>query len=190
MKAIEFKNNTAQRIYDDYIKRCRKILSILPAKDAEESLLEINSHIYEYLQHHPEMDESESLLNILERLGALEETLKEVVAAKKIDQAVRTFNIKHLVQALWLNISNGFVYVALSILTLLLTFFPVLILLKLVYPSDTGYFISGKGHDFGFIRGEKGTEMLGHWFIPLMLVFCAALYFLIILLLKLLRKKR
>lgn len=189
MKTIEFNNNTSQRIYTDYIKRCRKVLAILPARDCEESLLEINSYIYEYMDNHRQADETESLMNILERLGPPEETLKEVIAAKKIDQAVKTFNIKHLVQALVLNAGNGVVYIVLSVLTLVLACFPVLIVLKLIYPADTGYFSSGGQHSFGFIRGEKGAELLGNWFIPLMLAFCAALYCIIILLLKLVRKK-
>lgn len=188
MKAITFNNSASQRIYDEYIKRCRKALATLPDKDSEESLLEINSYIYEYMQHHEQSDETESLRNILERLGPPEEILKEVIAAKKIDQAVKTFNLKHLVQALFLNISNGVVYIILSLLTLLLASFPVMIILKLLYPADTGYFSSGGQHSFGFIRGEKGTEVLGHWFIPLMLVCFAALYCIIILLLKLVHK--
>ncbi len=190
MKPLDFKDRSAKRIYHNYIRRCDKMLNILSAKDKEESLLEINSYIYEYLQDHSSNDELESLLNIIERIGAPEETLKEVIATKKLKQAAQTFQLKHLLQALLLNLSNGVIYVILSILTLLLVAFPIMITLKLIYPADTGYFVGGGQHDFGFIRGDKGEEVMGSWFIPLMIAGCLLLYVFIILLIKVIEKNK
>jgi len=98
MKAIPFDNPSAQRVYNDYIQRCRRVTAILSAKDREEVLLEINSHIYEYLC------------------------------------ATRTFNPKHLIQALALNLTNVVIYIIISALFLFEITFPTLIILKLIYP--------------------------------------------------------
>jgi hypothetical protein len=190
MKRIEFFSLEAQRIYDTYISRCVRSLAILSQEDKEDCLMELNSHIYEYIQAHSDDSEITRLLNALDRLGEPELTLREVIAAKKIDQAVRTFNIKHLIQALVLNVRNGLVYIVLSVMTLLLVAFPSLILLKILYPDDTGYFRGNGQNDFGYIVGHEGkTEVLGYWFIPIMLAFCAVLYAVIFLCLKLLRRK-
>jgi uncharacterized membrane protein len=150
MKLLTFKNNSAQRIYDDYISRCKKAIKSLSDSDKEECLLEINSHIYEHIQDNATQDELENLLNVLERLGLPEETLKEYVAAKKIDQAVKTFNPKHLIQALYLNIRNGIIYVFLSVLVLFFCCFLLLMIFKAIYPENVGLFIG------------NGTFMFGH----------------------------
>jgi hypothetical protein len=190
MKRIEFFGSEARRIYDDYIRRSARTLAILSEEDKEDCLMEINSHIYEYMQANTDGSEITRLLNALERLGEPEITLREVIAAKKIDQAVRTFNIKHLIQALFLNLRNGFIYVVLSVMTLLLLPFSSLIFLKILYPDDTGYFRGNGQNNFGYIVGHEGqTEVLGWWFIPMMLGFCAVFYAMIILCLKFLRRK-
>lgn len=191
MKRIEFSSPEAQRIYDNYIRRSARILAILSDEDKEDCLMEINSHIYEFVEAHPHESEITRLLNALERLGEPEQTLREVIATKKIDQAVKTFNLKHLIQALALNFRNGIAYVVLSVMTLLLIAFPSLIVLKIVYPDDTGYFRGNGESNFGYIAvGHEGqTEMLGFWFIPMMLGFCAVFYAIIILCLALLRRK-
>jgi uncharacterized membrane protein len=202
MNTLSFKNNSAQRIYNDYIKRCKNATRILSKGDQEDCLLEINSHIYEYLSANHTGDELESLLNILERLGPPEEILKEIVATKKIGEATRTFNPKHLIQALLLNISNGIIYIILFILFLFELCFPVLIVLKIIYPDRTGFFIGNDGNFlFGYhtksISGgigagnynmDSSTEQLGNWFIPVTIIIALLVYTGIILLLKSIKK--
>ena len=204
MKAIPFDNHSAQRVYNDYIQRCRKATAILSAKDREEVLLEINSHIYEYLCANSTADQMEALLNVLERLGAPEETLREMVATKKIGEATRTFNPKHLIQALALNLTNGVLYIILSVLFLLEIVFPVLIMLKLIYPDRVGLFIHSNGTflygyiskagsggiSIGFSNPAKGTEILGSWFIPVSLLIAVLIYIGIIFLLKVVKKNK
>ncbi len=202
MKAIPFDNPSAQRVYNDYIQRCRRVTAILSAKDREEVLLEINSHIYEYLCANSATDQLEALLNVLERLGAPEETLKEIVATKKIGEATRTFNPKHLIQALALNLTNGVIYIIISVLFLFEITFPALIVLKLIYPGRVGLFIY---HNGGFLFGYQNkalsggirvgssnpanaTELLGAWFIPVSLLLAALFYIGIIFLLKAVKK--
>ncbi|TAE28678.1 MAG: hypothetical protein EAZ91_14415 [Cytophagales bacterium] len=191
MKPLAFTNQAAQQLYNQYIDRCRKVVRLLPRAEQTECLMEVNSYIFEYVSSRSQADESASLVAILDRLGPPEVTLKEVVAAKKVDQAVRTFNPKHVALALLLNFRNGIAYVILAVLSLFLLCFPALIVLKLIYPADTGYFRSEHRNDFGFIgiRGAGQTEVLGWWFIPLMLVLGALCYGLIVLLLRLVRRK-
>jgi hypothetical protein len=43
MKLLQLENSSAQRIYDDYIVRCKKSLRILSEEDKEDCLLEINN---------------------------------------------------------------------------------------------------------------------------------------------------
>jgi hypothetical protein len=202
MTSLSFKNNSAQRIYNDYIKRCKNATKILSATDQEDCLLEINSYIYEFLSANNAGDEMESLLNVLDRLGAPEEIFKEIVATKKLGEATRTFNPKHLVQALILNISNGVIYSILFILFLFEICFPILIVLKLIYPSRTGLFVGNKGNFlYGYhhdtISGGIGSvnynmdnraEQLGNWFIPVTIIIALLVYISIILLLKAIKK--
>jgi hypothetical protein len=204
MKAISFDTQSAQRVYNDYIQRCRKATSILSVKDREDVLLEINSHIYEYLSANNAKDQLETLLNVLERLGAPEETLKEIVAYKKIGQATLTFNPKHLIQALVLNLTNGVIYIVLFVLFLLELAFPVLIILKLIYPDQVGLYAkrnggflygyisqSGSGGiSVGFSNRVEQTEILGSWFIPVTLLIAVVIYFGIIFLLKVVKKNK
>ncbi|MDP9041403.1 MAG: hypothetical protein M3N30_05435 [Bacteroidota bacterium] len=190
MKLISFRDASAQRVYNNYIQRCKKAVSILPDKDQEECLLEINSHIYEFLADHPSENEMKELLDVLDRLGPPEETLKNIVAAKKIEQATRTFNPKHLLQALVLNISNGIIYFILLVLYLLLLCFPILGILKFIRPGHVGYFISDNGRFwFGYVATvEHSKELLGYWFIPIIMVATGIIYIAIILILAILRK--
>lgn len=191
MKLIDFKSTNAQRIYVDYIKRSERALNILSNADQEDCLMELNSYIYEYTQAHQTEDETTTLLNILERLGPPETTLKEVVAAKKIDQAVKTFNLKHLVEALFLNLRNGLVYVILFVLTLMLICFPILIIMEMLYPADIGLFTGNNTFLFGTMEPKPGVnEVLGNTFIPVVTLLGVAFYFLIVFLLKLVKKTK
>jgi uncharacterized membrane protein len=191
MKRIEFKEEAAERIYSDYLRRSERSLKRLSEKDRNEILMEINSHIFEYLQDHSKEDELSALLNVIERLGAPEETLREQIASRKIDQAIQTYNLKHLLQALVLNIGNGIIYILLSILTLITACFPILVLLKLIFPAKTGYFRGPDYNNFGYISdADKSHELLGNWFIPIMIILGAFFYFLVFLLLKLVRTKK
>ena len=192
MKLIEFKDAATQRVYQNYINRCRRVVEILSAEDQEDCLMEVNSYIYEYTQNHQNDSEMIPLLNILERMGDPEITLKEIVAGKKIDQAVKTFNLKHLVQALFLNLKNGIVYVILAFMTLLLVSFPILIVMEILYPQETGLHVGGRTFIFGITnqREEGVSEVLGDGFIPVVIVLGIAFYFIIIFLLKLIKNKK
>ncbi|WP_343673431.1 hypothetical protein [Chitinophaga sp.] len=190
MKAIEFKSPASQRVYDNYIARCKRVVQILSKEDQEECLMEVNSYIYEYITDHDE-DEMTALLNILDRLGDPEITLKEVVASKKIDQAIKTFNIKYLLQALFLNLRNGIAYILLSFMTLMLVTFPVLIVMKIIKPEITGIWVGPHTFFFGIVEKREGIrEIAGNYFIPIAIISCILLYLIIIYILKAIRKKK
>ncbi len=188
---IILKNPSAERIYNDYIRRIRTATSLLNKEDQQEILMELNSHIYEHLQqdNQKQEDEVEKLLDVLERLGAPEEILKPLVADKKMEQAVKTFNPVHVFKALMLNITNGLSYVLFSIFYLFLSIFVVLIIMKILAPEQTGLFYHpGQVFVLG-ITDEKYLkyEVLGNWFIPVMLAGAIIFYLIITGLLKLKR---
>ena len=187
MKAIEFETSAAQKIYDDYIYRVAKTISILSEEDRIETLMEINSHIYEATSASINNDEVDNLLVVTERLGRPEEFLLPVVAEKKKIQAQNSFNPKHIWQALKLNISQGIFYVILSLLYLFLSAFGFLVVTKLVAPDHTGlFYLNEQFEAFGFVSNTDGlNEVMGYWFVPLVLLSAIALYFLITLLFRL-----
>jgi len=191
MKAIQFNDKNAQRVYDEYIRRCQRRMRILSEKDEKDCLLEINSHIYEFIEANSGNNEMETLLNILERLGAPEETLKEVVALKKTKEAIRTLHPKHIAQSIFLNIGNGIFYIILSFLAVTVVLSPVMIILKLIYPENVGCFYGEKYFFFGYSSSAPNVnEVLGNWFIPVITAIGTALYFLVIFLLKLKNKNK
>ncbi|WP_299883992.1 DUF1700 domain-containing protein [uncultured Lacinutrix sp.] len=192
MKALEFENQLAKNIYDNYIKRISKTITILSNEDKKEILMEFNSHIYEGLQNTNRKTELESVLKITQDLGNPEEVLKPLIADKKLKQATRTFNPKHIIQAILLNIKNGVVYSVFAGLYLCLFVFGILLLLKIIYPNEAGLFYDDQGFAVLGLYGssENTTDILGDWFIPMALFSSVALYIIITLLLKTTRKKK
>jgi uncharacterized membrane protein len=153
-------------------------------------LMELNSHVYEATHTAPPENEVDVLMDVLEKLGAPEEVLQPVVAHKKAQQAGRSFNPRHIIQALYLNISNGVGYIIFAIIYVLIVIFGLLIAIKLISPTHTGLFIKD-GHFFAFgyttILPDRVTELLGNWFIITVIALMGAFYFLNTLLFRLLK---
>jgi len=190
MKYLRFKKNQSQLLYDDYIGRCERYLKVLTQEDQDESLMELNSFIYEYMNHQSGEDETMLLQQIIDRLGEPAVTLHEVVATKKVNQALRTYQLHHLFQALLANLKYGFAYVLLFILSIFLLSFPVLIILKLIFPNDTGLFIGDGTMIFGFVsQHDDKIEVLGYWLFPFAILLFTGLYFTIFYFLKQLKKE-
>lgn len=59
----------AAQIVDNYLERLRKGLKGIPAKDQDELVKEINSHIYEAFRQDPTPDEVTRALKVLDKLG-------------------------------------------------------------------------------------------------------------------------
>ncbi len=190
MKHIKFNKNASQKIYNDYLKRIERTTKTLPKADRNEILMEFNSHIYEGTVNTDITNEVDNLLAVLDKLGLPEEVLKPLVADKKLQQATKTFNPVHLIQALALNITNGISYVIFSLLYLFIFSGIFLIIAKIFNPNVGMYY---KGNEFrvlGLIKNidtNEYTEILGYWFIPAMLIAIIVLYIITTLLLKLKR---
>lgn len=57
------------QIVDNYLERLKKGLRGIPAKDQDELVKEINSHIYESFRNDPTPDEVTRILKVLDKLG-------------------------------------------------------------------------------------------------------------------------
>lgn len=192
MKNIEFKDKSAQKIYDNYFGRIRRTISVLADNDKQDVLMEFNSHIYEGILNNSNTNEVEKILKITQDLGDPEVVLKPLVADKKLKQATRTFNPKHIFEAIFLNIKNGFVYSVFAILYILLLGFGILMYLKIRYPENTGLFLKdGEFVALGMLKtNENVTEVLGNWFIPAVFFSALTLYVLLTILLRTTRKRK
>ncbi len=190
MKPIVFKHRTAQKIYDDYIKRIQRMVADLPKEDRLDTLMEFNSHIFESISQSQPESEVDDLMEILEKLGAPEEVLIPLKAERKLHQATKTFNPIHVFKAIVLNIGNGIVYTVFAILYLFLGVFVFCIFAKLWNPDAVGMYFNQNGFQaIGVVTGqevESGEvyEVLGNWFIPVMLIISLVWYLLITFLLK------
>lgn len=185
---IKFPETASTRVYNDYMKRIKKATNSLSKQNQDDVYMEFNSHIFEALNQKKEGKEIDALLDILEKLGAPEEILKPLIADKKLEQATKTFNPVHIFKALILNFTNGVSYIIFFVLYLLLFGFVFLIFAKLMNPDEVGLFY--KNNSF-LVLGKTNktdrtaiTEVLGNWFIPLMLLLTVVFYLLITVILK------
>jgi hypothetical protein len=195
MKPIAFEHTASQKIYSDYIKRTKKMVSGLTAEDKQDVLMEFNSHIFESMQHVSKASEIDNLLDVLQKLGAPEDVLKPLVAEKKLDQATKTFNPLHVFKALVLNISNGVSYIIFALLYVMLFGFIFLIISKAFSPDNVGLFYKDDsffvlGRTSYNVAGPGIVEVLGNWFIPIMIFVTISLYVVITLLLRLKRSSK
>ncbi len=190
MNKIVFKNNSAQKIYDDYFKRIDKNAKLLSKEDKEDLMMEFNSHIYEGMQNIANNEEVATLLVLIEQLGVPEEVIKPLVAEKKLNQAKRTFNPVHVFTALFLNVKSAISYLILGLLSIFFLGFMITIFTKIIYPNQTGLFVKeGKFFFFGFTPLANGKdEILGNFYIPVVLLIIVVFYFMITLLLRLIKK--
>ncbi|PTS92049.1 hypothetical protein DBR11_27690 [Pedobacter sp. HMWF019] len=182
---IPFTDKSSIRIYQEYLDRIQRATKSLSKEDQLEIMMELNSHIYENFSQKKSDNEIEQLLDILQKLGSPEEVLKPLVADKKLTQATRTFNPVHIFKALILNIGNGLSYIIFFLLYLCLFAFIFLIGAKTILPDRVGLFYK-KGSTFilGMSSNYPGHEMLGNWFIPVMIALTIVFYLLLTFLLK------
>jgi len=188
---IKFENTSTQRVYKSYLKQVERAVKSLPKTERDDVLMEFNSHLFEGMQSNEASDEMTGLLDVIDKLGVPEIVLKPLVADKKLEQATRTFNPVHVFKAIMLNLTNGFAYIVFALLYLLLFGFVFTIFGKIMYPENVGmYFKDGSFQSLGWISGELAPgyeEVLGNWFIPVMILLIIVFYFIITLLLKLKR---
>ncbi|MCQ6960124.1 hypothetical protein [Mucilaginibacter aquariorum] len=192
MKRIIFTNPTAQKIYDDYFASVTSCISILSPTDQQELLMELNSHVYEATHCGVAGNEVDILVDALHKLGAPELVLQPAIAYKKVQQAGRSFNPKHILQALYLNVANGAGFFVIGIIYLLILAFGSLAIIKLISPTHTGLFVqNGHWFAFGYTSDlpDGLIELLGNWFIAVVIALMGIFYFLNTLLFRLLKKR-
>ena len=194
-KEIQFTGDDAQRVYRIYIQSVKKATQQLRREDSLEILMEFNSHLYEGSRAESSKSELSNLLDTINDLGVPQEVLKPMIAEKMVDKAARSFKPIDIYNALYLNIGNGISYIIFAILYCLVCLILFVTVLKLIYSDFTGLFIGDDlfllGTNFGnatymgfFLEGPDGdfsgaTEVLGNWFIPLMVLLNTVLYFII-----------
>ena len=188
-KEIQFIDSNAQRVYRNYIQSIKNATKQLCAEDSLEILMEFNSHLYESIQIKNSKSEIDSLLNAIDKLGAPEEVLKPLVADKMIDMATNSYKPTDIFKALYLNIGNGISYLIFTILYSLVGIFTLVIFLEIFLGNGTGLFISDDIFFIGYTDDNNIliNEVLGNWFLPVMLLLNVALYFIITVALKLKR---
>ena len=194
---IKFEQQSTQRVYENYLRQIEQLLKPLAKEEQEDILMELNSHIYERMQRSKLDAELDCLLDTIESFGDLDAILKPIVAERKLDQATRTFNPAHIFKALVLNIQNGVFFVLITICYIGLGGFCLAVLSKLIGGDKIGMFY--KPGEYFVLAGIPGTtenemeyELLGDWYIPVMLSGLFFFYVLITLILRLeksLRKK-
>lgn len=188
-KEIQFTDPHAQRVYKNYIHSIKSVTKPLSPLDRNEVLMEFNSHIYESLQSNTNSSELDTLLNAIDKLGAPDEVLKPLIADKLLDKATKFFNPIDVFKALALNITNGISYIIFALLYLCLGGFIFLIFAKLIKGNEVGMYVeNGKFQAIGMLSdSDNYQEVLGNWFIPVMLLSAVVLYFFITFLLRIKR---
>lgn len=185
-KEIQFSDSNAQRVYKNYICNIKNVTKPLSRSDSNEVLMEFNSHIYESLQNNVNISELDTLLDAIDKLGTPEEVLKPLIADKLLEKATKSFNPIDIFKALALNITNGISYIIFALLYLCLGGFVFLIFAKIIYGNNVGMYVrEGKFQALGMLSdSDNYQEVLGNWFIPVMLISIIILYFFITLLLR------
>lgn len=186
-KEIQFTDRNVQRVYKNYINSVKNATKTLSQSDRNEVLMEFNSHIYESLKNNDNTSELDNLLNAIEKLGAPEEVLKPLIADKLLEKATKSFNPIDVFKALALNIGNGISYIIFAFLYFCLLGFIFLIFAKIKNGDKLGMYVKdGEFQAIGMLSNSTDyQEVLGNWFIPVMLLSTVVLYFFITLLLKL-----
>jgi len=187
-KKIQFNDNNAQKVYDNYIKQILSVTKTLNKEDQNDILMELNSHIYESkTKNNDESQEINNLLNTLERMGIPSEVLKPLIAEKKLNQATKTFNPIHVFQALVMNFSFGIIYIVFAMLYSFLFLFFILFIAKIFNPENVGLFNKNGEWSGGYITEPNihQYDVLGNWFFPLIISIAIIFYILITLLLRL-----
>ena len=198
MKEITFKNKSSTLIYRDYLNRLKKNLKHSSAKDRKNILMEFNSHIFEGIQRneHTGVNETENLMEVLNKLGDPQDVLKPMIAEKKLEEATRTFNPIHVFKALVLNITNGVKYIFFAFLYLVLIGFLFVIGAKISNPKEVGlYFKDGGFYLLGKMKPQlmesiNAKEVLGNWFIPFFLLLTILLYIIVTFLMRITARRK
>jgi len=178
----KFIERNSNKIWNDYFRRIRKNLILLNQQQKQDMIKELEGHIYESFMESDGENETEKLLNALERMGDPDEFLKPLLSKELLIKGTKSFSLIAIFKGLYLNIYAGLKAVFLSLVFgvgfLLSVSMAIVAAAKLIIPDKVGLFLFPDGNwSFGIISNIGGAnEILGYWIIPICLSFSVTLY--------------
>jgi len=178
MEKIKFDDGHARKIYTDYLNGVSSALDKTDKPFRESILMEVNSHIFEAVST-GNASEAENIRRAISELGRPEDYLKDLVAEKRLDEALKAYNPIGILKHIYYFGKSSLKYSAYFVVYLFILAMPFLFFAKLFFPESTGLFYRGdKIVGFGFWRDTEGlTEVLHLWFYPAVILMMALLYF-------------
>ena len=190
-----FIDPNSRKIWENYFTRVSKTIRVLDSVSREETILELQDHLFQSFNEKSAGDEVSNLLLAIEGLGEPEEFLKHVISEKLLRKGVKTLSPRSIFAGLFYRMSGGLKSI-LSALTfslgyLLILIFGLMSFIKFFIPENVGLFIWPNGSwALGIINDTIGAdEILGYWITPLSLFLAFIIYFLITQILKITLKK-
>ena len=187
---IKFNQRTAQGVYDGYMKRIEEIVQPLPRAEQLDILMEMNSHIYEGMQNSNIENELDCLLSKIKDFGNLELMLQPIVAERKLAKATKAPKPAHLVKSIVQHIQSGVFFTLITICSMGLGFFGIATIAKLISPEQIGMYY--KPGEYFVLAGMPGDnvnqleyELLGNWYVSVMILVMFTFFVLITLILRL-----
>jgi hypothetical protein len=188
MKRSDFDTVEAYKIYANYIEQVNELISTLPKDDILDIMNEIDSHIYEsFICNKAIIPDKERIKTVISNLGEPQSYLKSVIVEKQFGQAVRKYNIEGIFKDIKTIILTSGQYMTVFIMYLFLLTGSFLVIAKILYPHKTGLFMDDEniiGFGYIFQINAESVELLGYWFIPIMIISCIIFYFLMTFILK------
>jgi len=177
MEKIKFEDGHARKIYTDYLNAISTALGGTDRSLRESILMEINSHIFEAVSTR-NASEAENIRRAISELGRPEDYLRDLVAEKRLDEALKAYNPIGILKYIYHFSKSSLKYSIYFVVYLFILTMPFLFFAKIFFPERTGLFYRGdRIVGFGFWRDVEGlTEVLNQWFYPVVILMMALLY--------------
>ena len=178
-----FTDQVTQRIWDQFFSRVRRISRFLDDDVKRDLLLELQGHLFESFRAEEGQNESERLLNAIDRMGTPEVFLKPMLADRFITRAQRTMSLRTIVRGLYYNayrsVSMAFASVLLGVGYLFVFGLVAVAIRTPIFPNNAGLLFFEDGCiSAGFRVGDNpvSSDPLGLWTVPIGLALAALLY--------------
>ena len=192
---IDFTNTSSAQLYQDYLSKATALVKKLALEQRQDSLCEINSHIFEALQQQlppqliPDAMPSQ-LKEILDKLGLPETFIEEMISLTSVAPSIEPSHTSVALLRVPMILTQGIVNVIYYIIYTLMLIAVFLVVAKFIDPRGVGFFYApNKFFIFGklILQHEEALryEQLGNYFIPAFLFIISGLYYSSTLILKL-----
>lgn len=189
------KEELSLRLWNQYFRRMERLTRLMDPKSREEIHREIKAHLLESMTEIELDNETERLLEAMERLGEPESFLHPMMADRYLKRATRTLSPGAVARGLYFTIRRGIRWASVSFLFVfgyvLFLLCCVMAVFKPIFPNHVGVFMTFSGGPVIGLLGNSAdikTDVLGYWIIPLSLFVGAVLYVGLTKLLRVLRK--